>query len=185
MSDRTEELAALAQNGDAEAFGELYELYYKDMYRYALYVTGGEDAAADAVSDAALSAFSQIRSLKNAGAFKSWIFKILLAACKRRYTQERKRRLEVCLDDENSGLNEPSNLDDLTISLELKTALETLANDERETVLLAVLGKYKSREIAEALGCPPSTARSKLKRALAKLRKALGDEKNERGDKNE
>ena len=42
MSAQISELVTLAKNGSAEAFGELYEIYYKDMYCYACYVTGSE-----------------------------------------------------------------------------------------------------------------------------------------------
>ena len=58
----------------------------------------------------------------------------------------------------------------------LKKALETLSVDEREIVLLKVLGGYKSHEIADILDCPSSTVRSKYKRSLDKLRNALGGE---------
>ena len=87
LSVQIDELVTLAKEGSAEAFGELYELYYKEMYCYACCVTGSESLAQDAVSDAVLSAFKQIKSLKNAKAFKGWLFKILCAACKRYYTE--------------------------------------------------------------------------------------------------
>ena len=45
MSAQINELVTLAKKGDADAFGELYEFYYKDMYCYACYVTGNEDFA--------------------------------------------------------------------------------------------------------------------------------------------
>ena len=83
MSAQISELVTLAKNGSAEAFGELYEIYYKDMYCYACYVTGSESLAQDAVSDAVLSAFQQIGSLRKPAAFKGWLFKILCASCKR------------------------------------------------------------------------------------------------------
>ena len=83
MSAQIKELVTLAKNGDADAFGGLYEIYYKDMYCYACYVTGSESLAQDAVSDAVLSAFRQIKTLRKAEAFKGWLFKILCASCKR------------------------------------------------------------------------------------------------------
>ena len=176
MSAQIKELVTLAKSGDAEAFGELYELYYKDMYCYACYVTGSESLAQDAVSDAVLSAFRQIKTLKKAEAFKGWLFKILCAACKRYYTDEQKRKALVYLDDEDAGHSEPVSFESIEISVELKKALETLSAEEREIVLLSVLGDYKSHEIADMLDYPSSTVRSKLKRSLEKLRKALGDE---------
>ncbi len=176
MSGSVNQLVARAKGGSAEAFGELYELYYKEMYCYACYVTGCETLAQDAVSDAVMSAFEQIKSLKNEKAFKSWIFKILCAACKRYYTDNQKKNTLVYLDDEESGFTEPTGTDNPELSVEMKSALSTLSEEEREIVVLSVLGNYKSHELAEILGLPPSTVRSKLKRSLAKLRTALGGE---------
>lgn len=176
MSAQINELVTLAKKGNAEAFGELYELYYKEMYCYACYVTGSEDFAQDAVADTVLSAFEQIKSLKNPKAFKGWLFRILCASCKRYYTENEKKKSLVYLDDENGGKTEPVSCGGMELSLELKKALETLSNDEREIVLLSVLGKYRSYEIAQILNCPPSTVRSKLKRSLEKLRTVLGGE---------
>lgn len=176
MSAQINELVTLAKEGSAEAFGELYEIYYKEMYCYACCVTGSESLAQDAVSDAVLSAFRQIKSLKNAKAFKGWLFKILCAACKRYYTDNEKKKSLVYLDDEDGGFTEPASFESIELSIELKRALEDLSADEREIVVLSVLGNYKSHEIAEILDCPSGTVRSKLKRALKKLRMALGGE---------
>ncbi len=176
MSAQIKGLVTMAKNGDAEAFGELYELYYKDMYCYACYITGSEILAQDAVSDAVLSAFKQIKSLKKAEAFKGWLFKILCAACKRYYTENQKTKDLVYLDDENGGFSEPASYESIELSVELRKALETLSREEREIVLLSVLGNYKSHEIADMLDYPSSTVRSKLKRALQKLRTALDEE---------
>lgn len=176
MSAQINELVTLAKKGNAEAFGELYELYYKEMYCYACYVTGSEDFAQDAVADTVLSAYEQIKSLKNPKAFKGWLFRILCASCKRYYTENEKKKSLVYLDDENGGKTEPISGGGMELSLELKKALETLSNEEREIVLLSVLGKYRSHEIAQILDCPPSTVRSKLKRSLEKLRTVLSGE---------
>ena len=175
MSAQIKELVKAAQSGSAEAFGELYELYYREMYCYACYITGSEQIAQDAVSDAVLSAFKQISSLKKPDAFKGWIFKILCAACKRYYTENQKKGDLVYLDDDEGGFAEPASLENVELSVELKHSLETLSRDEREIVILSVLNNYKSHEIADMLNCNPSTVRSKLKRALAKLRDALDE----------
>lgn len=176
LSVQIDELVTLAKEGSAEAFGELYELYYKEMYCYACCVTGSESLAQDAVSDAVLSAFKQIKSLKNAKAFKGWLFKILCAACKRYYTESEKKKSMVYLDDENGGFTEPVSFESVELSIELRSALDALSAQEREIVLLSVLGNYKSHEIADILDCPSATVRSKLKRSLKKLRFVLDGE---------
>lgn len=186
MSAQINELVTLAKAGSADAFGELYQLYYKEMYCYACYITGSESLAQDAVSDAVLSAFKQIKHLKKPQAFKGWLFRILCAACKRYYTENEKRKSLVWIDDENGGFEEPSGFESIELSVELKRALEMLSTEEKEIVLLSVLGNYKSHELAEILDCPPSTVRSKLKRSLKKLREILdGEDKGKGGRKDE
>lgn len=175
MSAQINELVTLAKNGDADAFGELYEIYYKEMYYYACCVTGNESLAQDAVSDAVLSAFRQISSLRKPSAFKGWLFKILCAACKRYYTENEKKKSVIWLDDENGGFDNVTAAEDLNVSVELQSALQKLSEQEREIVLLSVIGNYKSHEIAEILECPSATVRSKLKRSLEKLRRYMDE----------
>ena len=64
-------------------------------------------------------------------------------------------------------------IDNLELSLDLKNAVKILTPQEREIVFLKILGEYKSREIADMLDLPHATVRSKLARALAKLRDEL------------
>ena len=67
-----------------DEFIELYTAVYKDLYRYALYVLGNREDAEDAVSEAVVDAYAEFGKLRDKGAFKGWIFKILSAKCKRR-----------------------------------------------------------------------------------------------------
>lgn len=73
----------LAKNGDTSSFCKLYELYYKDMYRFAYYMLGNAQDAEDAISETVLDAFTGIRNLKHPSRFKAWIFQILTTKCKR------------------------------------------------------------------------------------------------------
>lgn len=173
MSAQINELVTLAQGGDAEAFGELYELYYKEMFCYACCITGNEDLAQDAISDAVLSAFKQIKSLRNPDVFKGWLFKILCAACKRHYTENQHKKSFVYLDDGEKDYPGSDGFDGIELSVDLRKALSSLSKEEQEIVLLSVVSNYKSHEIADILELSASTVRSKLNRALKKLRKSL------------
>jgi len=160
-------LTEQAKAGDADAFGVLYEAHARDMYRYALYALGSETLAQDAVQQAALSAWRSIRALRDPERFRPWLFRILCNACKR---QLRGKYAPVdSLEDRFHDL--PAEDAPLGLALELRQALAALPGDEREIILLSVLGGYESREIGLALGLPAGTVRSKLSRALAKLRK--------------
>lgn len=175
MSAQINQLVTLAKSGDADAFGGLYELYYKEMFYYARCVTGDDELAKDAVSDAVLSAFRQIGSLKKPEAFKGWLFKILCASCKRQYTENQHKSTLVWLDDDDGSEKYPVAPEDTEEVIALKEALAKLTHEEREIVVLSTLENYKSHEIAQMLGIKAVTVRSKLKRALKKMRDFLED----------
>lgn len=172
MQAKTDSLVQRACDGDAQAFGELYELYARQLYRYAYSVLGSQQAALDAVQDAVCAAFSGISSLRNEEAFKAWLFKILSNVCSQHCTDLARQRGTVPLEDFAAQTleappSDPGNL------FELETALQTLEPLERQIVVLSAVEGYKSGEIAVLLGCPPGTVRSKLSRSLKKLRRYM------------
>jgi len=172
MDAKANLLVKRACDGDTEAFGELYEIYSKDLYRYACYVLGSGQLAQDAVQDAVCAAFIQISSLRNRDAFKAWLFKILSNVCNRHISEKVRQRGTVPFDDnlEQTLESPPSTIE---TQLELEEILMTLTSDEREIVLLSVMEGYKSNEISEILGCPAGTVRSKLSRSLKRMREEL------------
>ena len=77
-----------AKKGDSHAFARLYEIYYKDLYHFALYYTKDSITAEDAVSSAVLKAFEQLHKLRKNNAFKSWLFQITANECKKLLKQK-------------------------------------------------------------------------------------------------
>lgn len=174
MDRREIDLVKRAKLGDADAFGELYSLYYREMILYARCVIGDEDLATDAVQEAALSAYEQIANLKKTESFKAWLFRILLNTCKRSYVKAQRNKSVISLDEYGeNGYGVQPVADSPELSSELKDALDRLSYQEKEIVLLSVLGNYRSHEIAQLLDCPAVTVRSKLSRALKKVRSQL------------
>lgn len=169
-------LAEQAREGNKEAFCRLYGQYKDKLYRYALYRLGSPEDAEDAVSECVLAAWQGLPRLKNAGAFGAWIFRILSRCCAGRINdsvnlRENVRRIYA----EGPGAepeSEPGS-HSASVSLELQEALDQLSDDERETVLLSVLGGLTSREISEITGLTPGAVRSKLSRSLARMREFL------------
>ena len=68
-----------AKKGDSECFSQLYELVQDDLYKYALYALGNAHDAEDVVAETFLEAFRGISKLREADAFKGWIFKFRFA----------------------------------------------------------------------------------------------------------
>ena len=158
-----------AANGDKEAFAALYMLYRDDLYRYAYFKLGSAEDAEDAVSACIVEAYESIYLLRYARAFKSWIFRILYRCCCDIVKDQIAARDRV--DEEVLDTVPAREGGDL--SPELKEAFEVLSPEDRDIVLLSVIAGYNSKEIARATGLNPSTVRSRLSRALAKMRTFL------------
>lgn len=164
-------LVLVAKKGDKDAFAQLYQHIYKDLYKFAYYVLKNDQDAQDAVSDAVMDVYAGISKLKNADAFRSWMFKILSAKCKRKLKTYVVRNQESDLDDVELSVSGSEE------SLELKQALSILSDEERMIVSLTVFGGYDSAEIGKMLNLNRNTVRSKHSRALAKMRTVLTTEK--------
>ena len=170
MSSEINNLVKRAKNGSAEAFGELYEIYAKDMYRFAYYYLGSSAAAEDAVSECVLLAFQKIGSLKKNSSFKTWIFKILRNCCNNALREKMKNINNV---DIFSVQNLAADEKDENEILSLRQALDKLSDEEREIVILYYCAGYSSKEIGEIMGLKDSTVRSKIMRSGEKLRTYL------------
>ena len=168
-----------AVRGDPAAFGKLYELYAVELFRYACYVLGSREAAEDAVQDAVLSAYRQVTSLRNVDAFKPWLFKILSVTCRKYIAQKKQAQGNVEFTEQTAGAS--GYFPDVAAGLspELTLALARLSEEERAIVILSTLYGYKSREIAEILDLNAGTVRSKLSRALEKMRTMMEQEESQ------
>ncbi len=161
-----------AQTGNSKAFAQVYSFYANDLYRFALWYTGKSADAEDAVQEAVLIAFKNIATLKKPSSIKSWMFKILSNVCKTKLMNPADRLCTVPMH-EIQDTEADISVTDFTVSAELKAALDTLSPDEKQIVLLSVIGRYKSSEIAEIMDMKSGSVRSKLSRSLEKMRDIL------------
>lgn len=161
-------LVIKASGGDKNAFAALYTRYKDDLYRYAYFKLGNMEDARDAVSSCIVAAYEGIYALRSASAFKTWIFRILYRSCCGIIKEQRfdRYRADTAQLDR---LAAPVN----TLSPELKEAFGILSDEDRDIVLLSAVAGYNSREIAGMTGMKPATVRSRLSRALAKMKQFL------------
>ena len=162
------DLIKSAKSGDKDAFAELYLKYKDSLYRYAFFRLENEHDALDAVSSCIAEAYAGIASVKNERAFSAWLFKILYRKCAYEIKQRSVSRNMSDIDE----LDVPSE-GSFTLSAELKDALSALSEEEKDIVLLSAVAGYTGKEIAQITNLKPGTVRSKLSRALAKMREYL------------
>ncbi len=166
LMEQKRELVEKARSGDAGAFACLYRECYQDMYRFALYTLKNTHDAEDAVSDAVADAWQEIGSLRNAEAFRGWIFRILTRKCKRKLRQYVQKTAELPED----LTAEPR---DIGRDLDVRRAFAGLSDEERLILALNIFGGYTSREIGRELRMSSNTVRSKQSRALRKMEDEL------------
>ena len=138
------ELVNRAKQGDIQAFSRLYESCYKDMYRFALYNLGHEEDAKDAVSDTVLAAFENIGKLRDAEAFKAWIFRILFNQCV-------KRRRQYVMKTEELSDTVQAEEPDTAAAMDVRRAFESLSSEDRMIVSMSVFAGYSSSEIGRIM----------------------------------
>lgn len=161
-----------AQTGNSKAFASVYSFYANDLYRFALYYTGDSADAEDSVQEAVLIAFKNIAKLRKPSSFKSWMFKILSNVCKTKLINPADRLCTVPIHEIQETEADTSSAE-ISLSAELSEALDLLDPEEKQIVLLSVIGRYKSSEIAEILDLTAGSVRSKLSRSLKKMREQL------------
>lgn len=174
-------LVARATRRDAEAFGELYNLYFERIYRYVrLRIINAPDAE-DVTAAVFLSAWRSIHrfSPKHEASFGSWLFRLAHNALVDRY---RRARATVSLDapdadvySSDGRLSRDPNVEmEWRLTLwELHKALQTLTNEQREVVLLRFVEGLSAREVGDIMGKQEGTVRGLQFRALEALRRAL------------
>lgn len=172
--DEIQAHAVLAKNGDTASFCRLYELYYKDMYRFAYYMLGNGQDAEDVISETVLDAFAGIGSLKHPSKFKAWIFQILTRKCKRQmavYTDNRKHIQSDSMEELLTSSDYP-----YANSIDVQRAFSALNDTEKTIISLIVFGGYTSRETARILHSTEGTVRSAKSRAFSKMSQYLKED---------
>lgn len=174
MKQNESALLRAAQRGDAAAFARLYSLYVGQLYRYALKYLGNSFDAEDAVSESTLRVFRSIGNVRNAEAFKAYYFRTL-SNCAKTILRTKAKRSESFTEFFCARTEENVELE-AEVRADVGAALKTLNAKDLEIVLLSAVGGFSSREIAGMTGYTAGSVRSRLSRALGKLRKAMGGE---------
>jgi RNA polymerase sigma factor (sigma-70 family) len=163
---------------DYERFAPLVMPHTATMTRLAVALLGIADAE-DAAQEALMRAWRSWPRLREAGSTRAWLMQITVNVCRtwRANSQGSVARLDTAaplVDVEDS----PSSIlgaNDHVNALDLQQALLSLRDDLRQVVALRFYVGLDSTEIGDLLNEPPATVRTRLRRALIQLRRALDD----------
>ena len=178
-SDR--DLAAACCEGDQEAFGELVARHQDRAFNLALRLTGSPDDAADAVQEAFLKAYRAMPTFRRESSFYTWLFRIVVNEVRSRRRFQAVRPAAFSLDEQRapagdgrSAAPDPSETASVAERKRIvERALRSLEDDERVLIVLRDIEGRNYAEIADALGCPTGTVKSRLHRARMALKQIL------------
>lgn len=176
---RDDELLALIASGDEPALGVIYDRYSGLVYTIALRVTGDRQTAEEVMQDVFQGVWQTAGSYQaGRGACAAWMVGIARhrAIDVSRSKRERARNREQTYDQdgfaETTGAPDPG-LTDLDLREAVRAALDTLPPSQRQAVELAYYSGFTRVEIAERLGEPIGTIKTRLRLGLLKLRDLL------------
>jgi len=174
-----ERLVEKAADGDAAAFGELYDIHVDLIYRHIYYRVGNTSDAEDLTQQVFINAWKAIgRFRKKSSPFAAWLMTISRNALIDFY---RARKDKVSLDDDYDKVSDETGpaqvAEKLSERRELMKFIARLPEDHREVILLRFIEDYSFGEIAAALGKSEGAVRVTLHRALKKMRSLMEEEK--------
>jgi RNA polymerase sigma factor (sigma-70 family) len=171
------ELVARAQRGDADAYEELVRAYQGIAFRTAYVLAGSAADAEEAAQDGFVKAYRALWRFRAGAAFKPWLLRIVAnEARNRRRAAGRRTALALRAAQVPSGEAAPSPeaaLLDTERRGQLMAALERLSESDREAIACRYFLDLSEAETAAALGVRRGTVKSRVSRALDRLRAEL------------
>lgn len=170
-------------DGDPDAFTELFNRHRDRLWAVALRTTGDPEEAADALQDAAVSAFRAAAAFRSESAVGTWLYRIVINACIDR-ARRQAARPTVRYPDEQSpswqrAVRDPSDMaENRELRIVLEQALASLPLDQRAAIVAVDVEGLSVEEAAQALGVAPGTIKSRCARGRAKLAVQLAELRN-------
>lgn len=172
------ELISRGRAGDSAAFGQLVQKYQEIAFRTAFLIVGEAGEAEDAAQEAFVKAYHALGRFRPEAAFRPWLLQIVAnTARNRRRAAGRRAQLTLRAAAATSSANAAPSAELLAIADEQRRELLAVVNALRDDDRLAIACRYflelSETETASAIGCAPGTVKSRLSRALQRLRQQL------------
>lgn len=175
------ELVRRAKQGDLTAFGELVRLHQDAAFRLAFFITRSREEAEDAAQEGLMKAHRSLASFRDDAEFRPWVLRIVANTAKNRVrsvVRRRRRELAVAVDP-GSGDAAPSPEPEAVARVEqehLLRAVDRLPESLRLVVVTRYLMDLSVSEASAVMGVAEGTVKSRLSRALDRLRDELAEE---------
>jgi RNA polymerase sigma-70 factor (ECF subfamily) len=179
MGPTDEELVEAFRGGDLAAFDALVRRWDRRIRGAIHRILGSEDDARDLSQETFLKAYRALGTFKGEARFSSWLYQIALNLCRDRMRRRKGKTLVSLgeLEEDGMGLvsgpGRPTALDLVEagdLARTVAAAVAALPEEQREIIVLKEYQELTFVEIAEVLGVPLSTVKTRLYRGLGQLR---------------
>lgn len=175
IDDSDATLIERSQHGDQRAFGELVSRYQEVAFRAAFLVTRDRDDAADAAQQAFIKVYRALGRFRTGSPFRPWLLQIATNEARNLRRAAGARGRLAFRVGQGMGVEESpeARAEATERRSELLAALDRCRPDDREIIAYRYFLELNEAEMAIALDCPPGTVKSRLSRALGRLRGEL------------
>jgi RNA polymerase sigma-70 factor, ECF subfamily len=170
------ELLTRVVSGDREAFDAVMRNHQDRVFSVCLRIMGDRERALDATQDTFLTVFRKAGQFQGRSAVGTWIYRIAVNTCYDQLRKQKRRRTDPMPDHvEPADYSAEEAVDSAGMRHEIQRALAALPPDFRSAVVLADIEGLGLPEVAEVLGVPVGTVKSRVFRGRRILAKELGN----------
>lgn len=162
-----------AQQGDVDAFEQLYRAHSPAVYALCRRMVGDERESRDLVQDVFVRTWQRLPTFRGQSALGTWIHRLAVNVVLEQLRSAKRETLRFLDDAEDDLLPAPATEHRLDAAMDLDRALEQLPAGARSVFVLHDIHGYSHDEIADMTGIAPGTARAQLWRARRALSRLL------------
>jgi len=166
--------------GDQAAWDVIVGLYWRKVFNIAYKFVGRHDEAEDLAQDIFFKLFKSLKTFDRRANFSTWLISVSRNLCIDHYRSTRREHDLVSHDVDTSTVAQPSTSESAQMALErrdrvslLRAALDKLAPSLRTAVILRDIQELTYQEIAQRLGVPEGTVKSRINRGRTELAKQI------------
>ncbi len=175
-----DELIERCLSGDQAAWNEIVRQHWRKVFNLAYKFVGRHDEAEDLTQDIFLKIFKALHTFDRRANFQTWLISISRNLCIDHYRSVRKERETMARDVDASDLSPVSrerspygHVEQIDLRHLIRLALAELPAALRQAVVLRDLQEFSYQEIAERLGLPEGTVKSRINRGRLELARQL------------
>src|SRR6478672_11350242 len=176
----TDELIERCLRGDQAAWDQIVRQHWRKVFNLAYKFVGRHDEAEDLTQDIFLKIFKALHTFDRRANFQTWLISISRNLCIDHYRSVRKERETMARDVDASDLMPVSHersphgeLEQVDLKALIRQALAALPPALRQAVVLRDLQEFSYQEIADQLGLPEGTVKSRINRGRLELARQL------------